>query len=83
VLTDVWFQGWKCTVDGQPVVVQRANFLFRAIALPAGKHEVIFAFAPDSYEWGKPISLAGLAGVALAGLVSAGSWRRRLTVGEG
>jgi hypothetical protein len=83
VLTDVWFPGWRCTVDGQPGVVQRANFLFRAIALPAGKHEVIFAFAPASYEWGKRISLAGLAGVALAGLLSAGSWRRRLTIGEG
>lgn len=56
VLTDIWFPGWTCTVDGQPAPIYRANFLFRAVKLPAGAREVVFTFAPASYAWGKTIS---------------------------
>ncbi len=69
VLTDVWFPGWVCTVDGQPVRIYRANYLFRAVVLPEGSHRVVFAFAPASYSIGKAISamaaLAVLGGVVL------------------
>jgi hypothetical protein len=75
VLADPWFPGWTCTVNGQPVAIHRANFLFRAVAVPAGASEVVFRFAPRSYEWGKIISLATL---ALVVLVLAGGvvWQR-------
>ena len=61
VLTDVWFPGWTCTVDGEPAPVHRANFLFRGVALPAGARQVVFSFAPASYAWGKTISLWAMA----------------------
>jgi hypothetical protein len=60
VLTDIWYPGWQCAVDDQPAVLHRANFLFRAVAVPAGTHEVRFTFTPASYHWGKTISLAAL-----------------------
>jgi len=60
VLTDVWFPGWTCMVDGQPACIHRANYLFRAVAVPAGAKQVVFTFAPQSYAWGKAISFAGL-----------------------
>jgi hypothetical protein len=63
VLTDVWFPGWTCTVDGQPAPIHRANFLFRAVALPAGNHEVRFVFDPGSYRWGRRISVMALIAV--------------------
>jgi hypothetical protein len=66
VLTDIWFPGWKCTVNGSPAPILRADFLFRAVAVPAGKHEVCFQFRPASYYWGKQISM--LAAIAVAGL---------------
>src|SRR5262249_42711646 len=61
VLTDVWYPGWTCTIDGQPAPLHRANFLFRAVAIPAGEHEVVFTFAPVSYRWGQRITMAALA----------------------
>jgi hypothetical protein len=57
VLTDPWFPGWTCTIDSNPAEVRRANFLFRAVAVPGGSHEVTFIFAPDSYRWGKSTTL--------------------------
>ncbi len=60
VLTDADYPGWRVTVDGQPVAVLQANLAFRAVALPAGEHTVIFTFEPHSLQLGGLIS-----GVAL------------------
>jgi hypothetical protein len=63
VLTDIWYPGWTCQVDGKPTPIYRANFLFRAVALPPGARQVVFTFAPFSYAVGKMIS--GLSVLAL------------------
>jgi hypothetical protein len=57
VLTDIWFPGWQCFVDGQASKLYRANYLFRAVAVPAGTCRVDFRFNPESYRLGKIISL--------------------------
>jgi hypothetical protein len=64
VLTDLWYPGWECALDDQATTMYRANFLFRAVRVPAGRHHVRFTFAPRSYTRGKLIS-----GVAVAILV--------------
>jgi uncharacterized membrane protein YfhO len=73
VLADIWFPGWHCTVEGsgspEEVVVHRANFLFRGVAVPAGARRVIFTFAPASYDWGRLISGASALAVVLLTLV--------------
>lgn len=46
VLNDVWHPWWAVEVDGAPMPLLRANVIFRAVALPAGRHEVVFAFRP-------------------------------------
>ena len=60
VLSDVWFPGWVCRVDGAAVPVYRANHAFRAVALPPGAQEAVFAFAPRSYLVGWWVSAAAL-----------------------
>lgn len=65
VLADVWFPGWTCTIDGKATEVLRANYLFRGVPLPNGAREVVFAFAPRSYELGRVISGTGLMLVVL------------------
>jgi hypothetical protein len=66
VLTDVWYPGWTCTVDRSPATLHRADFLFRAVRVPAGAHEVVFTFAPRSYQLGRLVSLLALATAAAA-----------------
>ncbi len=46
VLNDVWHPWWQASVDGAPVRLLRANVLFRAVAVPPGRHRVSFTFHP-------------------------------------
>ncbi|MDR3374025.1 MAG: YfhO family protein [Ancalomicrobiaceae bacterium] len=46
VLNDVYHRWWDVFVDGKQADLLRANVLFRAVAVPAGKHTVRFAFSP-------------------------------------
>jgi hypothetical protein len=70
VLTDAWFPGWRCSIDGQPAQLYRADYLFRGVPLPAGAHEVVFTFRPESYVRGRALSLAALAIVLLVGVIA-------------
>src|SRR5262245_25849913 len=71
VLTDVWYPGWVCTVDDEPVPIYRANHAFRAVEVPAGAHDVVFRFEPGSFELGHRITLGSLAAVTALLLILA------------
>lgn len=67
VLSEIWYDGpgWKATVDGKEVPLIRADFLLRAIEVPAGEHEVRLTFKPRSYYLGEKLSLGSTALLAL------------------
>lgn len=46
VLGDVWHPWWFASVDGEETPVLRANVMFRAVAVPQGRHEARFTFRP-------------------------------------
>jgi hypothetical protein len=46
VLNDLWAPGWLGRVDGRAARVARANLLFRAVAVPAGRHHVLLVYRP-------------------------------------
>lgn len=48
VLGDVWHRWWSVEVDGRPAEIARADVLFRAVRLDAGRHRVTFVFRPFS-----------------------------------
>ena len=48
IFSDIYYPGWTCTVDGQPADILRANYVLRAVQLPAGEHTVVFTFDPQS-----------------------------------
>jgi hypothetical protein len=57
VLSQIWFPGWKATVDGDEVPVLRADGALTGVLLPAGSHDVRFVFRPLSFTIGAFITI--------------------------
>jgi membrane protein YfhO len=56
VLNDSFDPGWKVFVNGKEQRILRANYFFRGVALPAGKHRVEFVYDPLSFRIGLMVS---------------------------
>lgn len=66
ILRDALAPGWSATVDGQPQSIVRADGLFRAVAVPAGQHQIVWQFDPPGLRVGAVVSaVAWLAAIAL------------------
>jgi hypothetical protein len=65
VLSDVWYPGWRAWVDGQPVRIYHANYLFRAVYVGAGEHVIEFRYQPISFWLGACISIVGICLLAI------------------
>ena len=70
VLSDTYFPGWKAYLDGNPVKIFRANYNFRAVSIPPGKHEVKFVYNPMSVKLGALVTSLGIIGILVMGLSS-------------
>lgn len=51
LLNDVWHPWWYAEVDGVAAPILKANVLFRAVALQAGRHRIRFTFQPLRGAW--------------------------------
>ena len=59
VFSEIYYpteKGMSITIDGQPSVFVKANYILRAAKIPAGNHKIVMAFAPKSYFMGETIS---------------------------
>lgn len=60
VLADTWYPGWSAMVDGERAEILRADYLLRAVAVPAGEHRVSFRYRPWSFVIGAALSFFSL-----------------------
>ena len=68
VLAEVFAPGWQAYVDGEPAPIYPANYLLRAVPVPAGQHCVTFAYQPISVRGGIFLTLLAWCGWVASGL---------------
>jgi Bacterial membrane protein YfhO len=62
-LVEQFFPGWKATLDGAPVTIERWREAFQSVQLGPGDHTVVFEYHSRWLPLGAAISLASLAGL--------------------
>lgn len=57
VFSEIYYQpGWNATIDGQAADHFRADWILRAMRIPAGEHKIVFEFRPQGYVTASYIS---------------------------
>ena len=58
VFSEIYYPGWEASIDGQPTEVLRADYILRALEIPAGKHKIEFTFRPKAFTVGNKVTAA-------------------------
>jgi hypothetical protein len=69
LVRDTYYPGWIATVNGARAEVHPANFLFRAVPVPAGESEVVLRYQPLSFYIGALVSGLAWMGVVILGVI--------------
>lgn len=71
IFSEIYYpDGWQVTIDGQPATLARANYILRALHLPAGKHVIEMKFDPQSLHLTEGIAYGALV-LLLIGVITA------------
>ena len=68
VFSEIYYPGWESYIDDKEVEHGRADYILRAMNVPAGKHTVRFTFDPKSLHVTEAVAFASL-GVLILGAV--------------
>jgi hypothetical protein len=63
VLSEAYYPGWRARIGGRIAAVRRTNVSLQGVAVPPGRHTVVFELVSSSLRAGTAVSLAGLAWV--------------------
>lgn len=70
---DAMYPGWTATLDGKETAIFLADEAFKAIAVPAGTHEVVFRYHPARLFLG--FRIAGVTLFIIVAALAYGAWR--------
>jgi hypothetical protein len=78
VMADAYAPGWDVTVNGRDAKLLRANYMLRAVRIPAGRSRIVLKYHPPGFVAGLVITaLAVVALLAIGGFTLAQRRRRR------
>jgi len=60
IFSDIYYPtGWTARIDGKETPIYKADYVLRALKVPAGKHTITFEFDSAAFQTGKKLALAG------------------------
>lgn len=68
VFSEIYYPGWTATIDGKPADIARADYILRAMNVPAGKHTIKMRFDPQSLHITEGIAYGAMA-LLLVGVI--------------
>lgn len=76
VFSEIYYpDGWQVTIDGEKAELARANYVLRALYIPAGEHTIEMTFDPQSLHTTETMAYAGY-GLLLLGVIAL-VWKKR------
>jgi uncharacterized membrane protein YfhO len=60
VVSETFYPAWRAYIDGHPAHIYVADYMFRAVAVPAGEHQVEMRYKSASFQLGLLVSATTL-----------------------